>query len=75
MIKCGQSVEGLEKALKNNKHNNMTASYYLLLQKILKSRNQTIVSYYVRKNHIINRYIFIERAKINYERRVKLQLL
>ena len=65
--------KSLEEALKKNKHNSLTVTYYLILQKVLRSKSQSLVQYYIKKNHVINRHLFIERVKDSYDKRVKIQ--
>lgn len=60
----------LREDIQNNKHNNLTSTYYLLLQQWLRQRNESILSYYVSKDHLINRYKLIEKVKENYDRRL-----
>jgi hypothetical protein len=60
----------LREDIQNNKHNNLTSTYYLLLQQWLRQRNESILSYYVSKDNLINRYKLIEKVKENYDKRL-----
>lgn len=61
---------GLQKDIANNKHNDNTATYYLLLQQELRQHNETILQYYLQKQYVINRYKLVEKVKEQYEKRL-----
>ena len=58
----------------NNKHTDITSTYYLLLHQWLRQKNQSILTYYNSKSNLINRYKVIERVKEIYDKRITLRL-
>lgn len=62
-------VDHLREEIKKNKHNENTCTYYLLLQRWLRSKSQSLTNYYANKYNIINRYALIEKVKANYDKK------
>ncbi len=64
----------LQHQIVNNKHTNLTSTYYLLLHQWLRQKNESILNYYASKNNLINRYKVIEKVKEMYDKRLSLKL-
>ena len=58
----------LREEIKKNKHNEDTCTYYLLLQRWLRSQSQSLSNYYMSNYNVINRYALVEKVKANYDR-------
>jgi hypothetical protein len=58
----------------NNKHTDLTATYYLLLQQWLRQKDVTLIGYYASKDALINRHRVVEKAKEMYEKRLIVRL-
>ena len=66
MAQMRLNITKLKEYIKNNKHNDLTVTYYMLLQRMLRLKNMTAIAYYTGKANQINRYILIEKVKQNY---------
>jgi len=67
----GLETSELKHEIINNRHNDRTTAYHLLLQQDLRQKNETILNYFLSKTYIINRYKIIEKVKENYEKRLQ----
>lgn len=56
-------ITGLQEYIRNNRHNSLSASYYLLLEKKLAESGSSILDYYVSKQSFINKYSHLERLQ------------
>lgn len=65
------NTQHLREEVKKNKHNENTCTYYLLLQRNLRTKNQSLSNYYLSKYNTINRYALIEKVKAYYDRLLK----
>jgi hypothetical protein len=60
-------ITGLLEYIQNNKHNSLSASYYLLLTRELSERGEDILTYYTAKQDFIHKYRSLNRLEWRLE--------